>query len=180
MQPAEWIPLVAFFVTFQLWDLYVALAVLMVLAPLGLLWQKLCTNKPPTTLQVGSTVLLLLFGSVTLLTHNELFIKWKPTLFFWAVAVAFFVSHFVGDKPLFARFVQSQQLQLPATLLRRLNLVWAGFFAFLGAVNIAVAYSMSTPAWVNFKVFGTMALLALFTLAQAIYIGRALQPSQDA
>ena len=178
MQPAEWIPLLAFFVAFQLWDLYIALAVLMVLAPLGLLWQKWRDKKSPSPLQLGSIVLLLQFGSITLLTRNELFIKWKPTLFFWVVSIAFFVSHFVGKKPLFERFVQSQQLQLPQPLLRQLNLVWAGFFAFLGAVNITVAYTLSTSAWVNFKVFGTMALLAVFTLGQAIYIGRALQQSQ--
>ena len=180
MQPAEWVPLLAFFVTFQVWDLYVALAVLMVLAPLGLAWQKWHDKKPPTPLQLGSLALLLLFGSITLVTRNELFIKWKPTLFFWAVSIAFFASHFVGKKPLFERFVQAQQLQLPQTLLRQLNIIWAVFFGVLGAVNIVVAYTTSTRVWVNFKVFGTMGLLALFTLGQAIYIGRALRQSQQA
>ena len=179
MQPVEWIPLVAFFVAFQLWDLYIALAVLMVLAPVGLVWQRWHDKKSPSSLQWVSTVLLLLFGGITLLTRNELFIKWKPTLFFWVVSVAFFISHFVGKKPLFERFVQSQKLQLPQALLRRLNLAWAGFFAFLGAVNITVAYTMSTPAWVNFKVFGTMGLLAVFTLGQAVYMGRTLQQPQE-
>ncbi|MEM7402980.1 MAG: inner membrane-spanning protein YciB [Myxococcota bacterium] len=180
MQPAEWIPLLAFFVSFQIWDLYVALAVLMVLAPLGLVWQKVRQKKSPTHLQLGSTALLLLFGGITLLTHNELFVKWKPTIFFWVVAIAFFVSHFVGSKPLFERLLQSQQLQLPQAMLRRLNLAWSIFFACLGAANLAVAYSMSTPAWVNFKVFGTMGLLAVFTLGQAMYIGSALQQSPEA
>jgi intracellular septation protein len=42
----------------------------------------------------------------------------------------------------------------------------------MGALNLWVAYGFSTDIWVNFKLFGTMALTFVFVLAQAVYMGR--------
>jgi len=44
----------------------------------------------------------------------------------------------------------------------------------MGVLNLWVAYRFSTDAWVNFKLFGGMGLMLLFTLAQGLYISRHL------
>ncbi|MEM7495376.1 MAG: septation protein A [Myxococcota bacterium] len=172
-QLTEFIPLIAFFVAYRVWDLYAALAVLMALMPLTLGLQRL-RGKSPSHMQLASTGLLLVFGGATLLLRNELFLKWKPTVFNWVLAFALLLSHFVGKQPLLQRLLASDQLQLPEAAWRRLNLVWAGFFTMLGILNLVVAYRFSTDVWVNFKVFGMMALTVLFAMAQAVYIGRVL------
>ena len=47
-----------------------------------------------------------------------------------------------------------------------------GFFVFMGALNLYVAYNFSTDNWVNFKLFGGMGLMLLFVLAQAAVLSR--------
>ena len=88
---AEFAPLLAFIVTYYLRGLYAATAVLM-LAMLVLVavdWLRL-RRVPP--LHALSVVLVLLFGSATLLLHNRVFIQWKPTVFFWLASLAFLGS----------------------------------------------------------------------------------------
>ena len=38
-----------------------------------------------------------------------------------------------------------------------------------------MAYSFSTGTWVNFKLFGGIGLMLLFTLAQGLYLSRYLK-----
>jgi intracellular septation protein len=49
----------------------------------------------------------------------------------------------------------------------------------MGLLNLWVAYSFSTDAWVNFKLFGGIGLMLLFTLAQGLYLSRYL-PDESA
>jgi len=39
--------------------------------------------------------LLIVFGGLTLLLHDPVFIKWKPTVVNWLFAVAFLVTAYV-------------------------------------------------------------------------------------
>jgi intracellular septation protein len=68
--------------------------------------------------------------------------------------------------------MMSQQIQLPEAVWARLNWSWVGFFAFMGAANLYVAYNYSESAWVNFKLFGGMGLMLLFVLAQGLVLAR--------
>ena len=52
------------------------------------------------------------------------------------------------------------------------------FFAFMGLLNIYVAYSFSTDTWVNFKLFGGLGLMAVFVVAQALYLGRYIKADE--
>jgi intracellular septation protein len=54
------------------------------------------------------------------------------------------------------------------------------FFAILAAVNVYVAFSMSQEIWVNFKVFGLLAVTLAFTVLSGIYIYKYLPiPSEE-
>jgi len=72
-----------------------------------------------------------------------------------------------------------EQLQLPAKVWHRLNFAWIAFFALMGILNLWVAFNFSTDTWVNFKLFGGIGLMLLFTLAQGFYISRHL-PDDEA
>lgn len=54
-------------------------------------------------------------------------------------------------------------------------MVWAAFFAGMGALNLYVAYNFSEQSWVNFKLFGGMGLMLGFVLAQGFYLSRHMQ-----
>ena len=56
----------------------------------------------------------------------------------------------------------------------------AAVFALMGLLNLWVAYSFSTDAWVNFKLFGGIGLMLLFMLAQGFYLSRFIAPDEDA
>ena len=122
-----------------------------------------------------SLVLVVVFGGATIWFHNETFIKWKPTVLYWAMGLSFWISQAFFGKNLLQAMI-GEQMQLPAQAWRRLNLSWIAFFAAMGVINLLVAFNFSTDTWVNFKLFGGMGLMLVFTVAQGIYMSRYIQP----
>ena len=171
----EFLPLVLFFGAFIYKGIYTALVVLMIAMPIGLLVKYLRTGALDR-MYFWSTVLLLIAGGFTLYFRNPLFLYWKPTVFYWIVAIAFLASQFFSERPLVQRFfglVDGLSLEkITPTNWSRLNVVWILFFLGLGALNIYVAYNFEQATWVKFKVFGMMALMFVFLLAQTLWIAR--------
>ena len=126
-----------------------------------------------------SLALVTVLGGATVWFHNETFIKWKPSVLYWAMALAFWISQAVFGKNLL-NTLMGGQLDLPAPVWRTLNRAWIGFFTLMGVLNLYIAYSFSTDVWVNFKLFGSLGLMLLFTLAQGIYLSRHLKPAESA
>jgi intracellular septation protein len=169
----EFFPLVLFLIAYAVKDIYAALIVLMITMPIGLLVKYLRTRKLDR-MYFWSTVFLLVMGAATLYFRNPEFLYWKPTAFYWALAITFLIGMFVGEKTLAQRFLDLSG-DLPTDRIqpaewRLLNAVWVAFFAFMGFANIYVAYNFSETVWVNFKVFGLLALTILFMLAQGIWL----------
>ncbi|MBX3605826.1 MAG: septation protein A [Piscinibacter sp.] len=123
--------------------------------------------------------LVTVLGGATIWFHNETFIKWKPSVLYWVMGLAFWVSQALFRRNLLQVLIGSE-LQLPLAVWQRLNFAWIAFFAFMGLANIYVAYSFSTDAWVNFKLFGGIGLMIVFTIAQGVYISRHLKPDEEA
>ncbi len=152
----------------------VMLATLVVVAAslLQVAWLKARGKRVDMMLWV-SLALVVVLGSLTVWLRSETFIKWKPTGLYWAMGLSFLLSQFVLRKNLL-KLMLGQQLQLPAAVWGRLSLAWVAFFALMGLVNLWVAFNFSTDTWVNFKLFGGLGLMLLFTLAQGLYISRHL------
>lgn len=121
--------------------------------------------------------LVTVLGGATVWFHNETFIKWKPSVLYWAMAMSFWVSQVFFRKNLL-HTLMGGQLDLPAPVWRNLTRAWIGFFGLMGILNLYVAYSFSTEAWVNFKLFGSLGLMLIFTLAQGVYLSRHLKPAE--
>src|SRR5690606_23657730 len=162
-------PLVAFLVAYYTADLYTATAVLMVAMALLLVADWLRKRRIPPMHAVRA-VRVFAFGAATLALHDQRFIQWKPTVFFWLVAVAFLGSHWIGERTLVQRFfgalTTSSDVRVSSATWRRLNWLWVVFYTLLGAVNLVVAYNASERTWVNFKVFGLTAATFVFLSAQ--------------
>jgi intracellular septation protein len=141
-------------------------------------WLKLRGRKVDVMLWV-SLGLVMVLGGATIYFHSETFIKWKPSMLYWAMGLSFWLSPLLFGKNLL-RALLGEQMQLPALVWHRLNFAWVAFFALMGLLNLWVAYSFSTDTWVNFKLFGGIGLMLLFTLAQGLYLSRHVKDDDTA
>jgi intracellular septation protein len=166
----DFLPILLFFIAYKLYGIYVATAVAIVasIAQVSLHWLK---HRRVELMPIITLVLIIILGGATLLLHNELFIKWKPTAIDWAFALVFLISQIIGAKPLTQRMLE-KNIQLPRPIWLRLNLSWIIFFSVMGLANLYVAYHFDTNTWVNFKLFGMLGLTLLFVIFQALYMAR--------
>lgn len=121
-----------------------------------------------------SLVVFIVFGSMTIYFHNGDFIKWKPTVIFWAFATAMLVAYRFFDKNMI-RAAMEGQVNLPEHIWVRLHFMWVTFWLVLGFVNLFVAFVLfksQDEAWVNFKLFGVTGLMIVFFIAQAFYLSK--------
>lgn len=165
-------PVVLFFAAFKFYGIYVATAVAIAATFIQVGWVWLRHGKVDNMLWASLGVIVV-FGGATLLLQNETFIKWKPTVLYWLFSLALIVSAVVFKKNLIRAMLESQ-VSLPDILWSRLQASWVGFFAGMGALNLIVAYSFSTDAWVNFKLFGGIGLMLIFVLLQALVLAKYL------
>ena len=112
---------------------------------------------------------VLIFGSATLILHNQLFIQWKPTVFNWALCLALLGSHFFTKQNLVERMLGAQ-FQLPKHLYIRIMFIWAGYFFVVGALNIFVAYSFSEAFWVKYKLYSAIGFTLTMTIITTIIL----------
>jgi intracellular septation protein len=121
-------------------------------------------------------VLVFLFGTATLVLHDLRFIQWKPTVFFWLAGIAFLGSQWIGRHTLTQRLLSaalpSEDVRIGEPTWKRLNLLWVGFYALLGALNLLVAFNFSEHLWVTFKVVGLPLANLVFVGAQVAWLVR--------
>ena len=169
-------PVILFFIAFKVADIYVATAVA-VAATLAQVAYLILRKRRVEPMLWVSLVIIVVFGGATLILHDENFIKWKPTILYWAFALALGVSLTFFGRNLI-RSLMGAQLTLPDTAWRALSWAWTIFFAFMGAINLWVAFNYPTETWVNFKLFGATGLMILFVIGQGFYLARVI-PSDD-
>jgi len=163
-------PVILFFVAYKVAGVYTATAVAVVASFLQIGWLRLKGRKIEPALWL-SLVVIVVFGGATLFLHDEMFIKWKPTVLYVFFAVGMIsAERLFGKNPM--RALMGSQISLTDALWRRLTLAWAGFFAGLAVLNLYVAQHFSTDAWVNFKLFGVTGLLLAFVFVQALFLAR--------
>jgi len=163
-------PVILFFVAYKAFDIFVATGVAIAATFAQIAWVKVRRGKVDRMLWI-SLAIIVVMGGATLLLHDATFIKWKPTVLYWAFAVALLGAEFLFAKNLIRTMMQ-QQLTLPETVWTRLNVSWAAFFVLMGVLNLYVAYNFSENTWVNFKLFGGLGLMVVFVLLQGLYLAR--------
>jgi intracellular septation protein len=169
----EFAPLAAFLIAYRIGGLYTATATLMAAMAALLLIDYVRGRRIPPMHSL-SAVLVFLFGAATLVLHDQRFIQWKPTVFFWLASVAFFGSFWIGKQPLVQRLLGATlggaDARVPDSTWRRLNALWVVFYAALGGLNLLVAFNTSERTWVNFKVFGLTCATFLFVATQVVWL----------
>jgi len=164
----DFFPVLLFFIVYKMSDIYMATAVLIGACAVQTFGHRLIKGRFENA-HLITLLLVALFGGLTLVLQDELFIKWKPTAINWLFTIIFIGSRFIGEKTIIERMMGAN-ITLPQPVWNRLNLAWALFFLLLGALNLYVAFSFDTDTWVNFKLFGLMGLTFAFIIMQSFYL----------
>lgn len=167
----DFFPLLAFFISYKLTDIYTATAVLMAASSVQVayLWFK---NRRLETMPLVVLGFALVFGTLTLVMHDELFLKWKVSVVEWLFALLLLGAPLFGRNLL--KELLDKEITLPDSVWSRLNIGWGLLFFVLGTVNVYFIYFTSTDTWVNFKVWGlTVSNLVAIALT-GVYIARHL------
>ena len=174
----DFLPLLLAFAVYKAKGIYAATIALMIVLPLIPLGQKLL-GKPVSKVHAWSAVLVIVFGTATLLFRNPIFIKVKPSVLYGAMAIAFYAVQRFSDTNLLQRALNTT-IQLSDEHWRQLNNAYIGFFSILAALNLVVAYQFDEATWFSFKVWGLTGLLLVFVIAQSLWLApRIIEPSDD-
>ena len=163
-------PLVAFFVSFWIYDIFVATAVLMIAMTLQILIYFV-SGKPIDPLLKASWLLVLLFGSLTVFLQSEEFIQWKPTILYFGLALALLLWTIFGKENPLQKLIQSFSDKAGFTIeavksrWNALSFAWTIGLLIFGTANIYVAKSFELSTWVSFKSFVLPILLPIYFVA---------------
>jgi intracellular septation protein len=172
----DFFPIALFVAAFKLYDIYTATAVLMAATVMqtGIIY---AIDRKLQTIHKVTLVLVIVFGALTLLLHDDRFIKWKPTVLYASMAIVLWAALWIWKKN-FLQVLLGSQLTLPAPVWNRLTVIWIAYFLFMAAINAYVATYFSTEAWVNFKLWG-YAFPIIFIVGQGLYISRYLKHDES-
>jgi intracellular septation protein len=120
---------------------------------------------------------ILVMGGATIYFHDDNFIKWKPTILYWAFALGLLVAQ-VFMKKNAMRALMGAAMKLPDAIWTRVNFAWMGFLFAMGALNLFVAFVVfkgNTSAWVSFKLFGFTGIMFVFIIIQSLLLSKYMQ-----
>jgi intracellular septation protein len=175
----DFFPVALFFIAFKLWGIWTATAVAIVATVAQIFWVWRTQGKVHP-MQWVSLGIIVVFGGASILTHDETFIKLKPTVLYGLMGTALIVGKWVFHRN-FLQQLMREQISVPDFVWNQLLHAWAVFFAAMALLNLWVASHFDTDTWVSFKLFGTMGLTLVFIIVQAVYLGRHVQtdPSES-
>lgn len=167
----DFLPLLTFFAVYKLsgheHPIIPATIALIITTFIALVVNYIFTRKI-AKMPLFSALVLGFFGSLTIYSGNEIFIKIKPTLINLLFASILFFGYF-NEKPLLKTLLESA-FQLSNKAWMSLSLRWGMFFVFLAILNEIIWRNFSTDFWVQFKVFGILPITIAFTILQIPFI----------
>ena len=156
-------PLMIFFVANAKFNLFVATGAFMVAVIAAMIASYVVTKHVPM-MAIVTGVIVIVFGTLTLVLHDETFIKVKPTIIYSLFAAT------LGGGLLFGRsfiaIMFDQMFNLTPHGWRILTLRWALWFLAMAVLNEIIWRTQSTDFWVTFKAFGMVPLTMLFAVTQ--------------
>src|SRR6201995_932669 len=162
-------PLAVFFIANAKFGLFVATGAFMVAIVVAMIASYVVTRHVPLMAMV-TAIIVLVFGTLTLVLHDETFIKVKPTIIYSLFALVLGGGLLLGRS--FIAVMFDQMFNLTPQGWRILTLRWALFFAGMAVLNEVIWRTQSTDFWVSFKAFGVTLLTMGFAVAQMPLIKR--------
>jgi intracellular septation protein len=162
-------PLILFFAANARFGIFAATAGFMA-AVLIALAVSYALTRHIEMMPIVTAIIVLIFGGLTLVLHDELFIKLKPTIIYLLFGGTLLGGLALG-KPLLG-MVFDQMFHLTDEGWRKLTWRWAVFFFALAVLNEIVWRTQTTDFWVSFKLFGVVPLTFLFGALQMPLINK--------
>ena len=156
-------PLLLFFLANARFGIFVGTGIFMAAVLAALATSYALTRHLPIMAIVSAGVVVV-FGGMTLVLHDDTFIKVKPTIIYTMFGAILFVGLATG-RP-FLEAVLEGAFHLTEEGWKILTWRWAFFFLALAVLNEIVWRSVTTDTWVAFKTFGFLPITILFALAQ--------------
>tara|TARA_B100000029_G_scaffold352881_1_gene345477 strand:+ start:56 stop:610 length:555 start_codon:yes stop_codon:yes gene_type:complete len=165
-------PLLIFFVVYYNSDknLIEAIPPLIIATLIAVFTVYLMEKKIPYMPLVGA-VLISLFGGLSVIFKNPIFLYLKPTIINILFAIVLLVGKIIFKKNLLEIFFKGS-IKLQSIGWNKLIYRWIAFFVFLAMLNEAIWRTQSEEFWVNFKVWGILPITFIFTAFQVPLIQR--------
>ncbi|MAQ06960.1 MAG: intracellular septation protein A [SAR116 cluster bacterium] len=154
-------PLILFFVVNYFYGIFAGTAILVVSTIISLIVSKLLYKSIPMLAAFGC-VAVVLFGSLTLIFDNDLFIKIKPTVVSLIIAGILLLGKVMGKNPL--ALVMQSSITLEEEGWTKLTWLWVFMFIVMAIANEIAWRNLTTDQWVSFKAFGIPVLSVFFGL----------------
>jgi len=169
----EYGPIVLFFISYKIWGLMPATAVLVAASVTAVIIGYMRARRLPWA-PIITTVIVVVFGGLTLIFHDDTFIKMKPTVVYALFAVILW-GGLLFKKPLIERLMGTS-LKMDHAGWRKLEARFALFCIGMAVLNEIVWRTQTQDFWVNFKVIGSILLTFLFMATQLPMIKRHMLP----
>lgn len=127
--------------------------------------------KKLSAMQWMSLIVVVVFGGLTIILDDPVYVMLKTTVVCWLTALAVWIAKLMGHNGV--KILMSAELTLPEKVWDNLAYAWVGFFIVMGLVNLAIAYpftSEQVQVWANYKLYGYIPLVLIFSLGQGWYI----------
>lgn len=164
----EFLPLLAFFVANQPLGIFVATGVFMGATAVCLILSVLLARRVSPIL-LFNAVLVAVFGGLTLVLHDSVFIKVKPTVDY-AMFGAVLLFGLFTDRLFLRNALGMTFSELGTRQWRVLTRNWAMFFMGMAIANEVAWRTVSTDNWVAFRTWVPMLATSLFGLAHVPYL----------
>ena len=157
-------PLAVFFIYYKVsGDLIDAILPLMLATIISVVISYILEKRIPIMPTLGAGIVVI-FGGLTILFDNKIFIFMKPTIIN-IIFAAILYGGIILKKPLL-KYLLGSALKLEEEGWSILTQRWAAFFIALAVLNEIVWRTMSEEFWVSFKVFGILPITFIFTMTQ--------------
>jgi len=130
----------------------------------------------PLPLMAG--VFALIFGGLTLIFHDDIFVKMKPTVINVALGSAMLIGVALRKNPL--KVLLGSALHLPDAAWRTLTFRYGLFFLVQAALNELVWRTQPEATWVLFRFPGLQVLAILFSLSQLPLMMKGMKQMEEA
>jgi intracellular septation protein len=148
----------------------VGTAVFVVASLVAAVWHWSKTRHLPAAM-IFTTVIVVLFGGLTVWLQDKAFIQLKPTIIY-GVFSALLLGGLATGRPTLQIVMGDALPGLTDTGWRLLTRNWAIFFIALLAANEAARRLLGYDDWLSFKVWGVTVAIFAFTMAQGPLLAR--------
>ena len=157
-------PLAVFFIYYKIsGDLIDAILPLMLATIISVVISYILEKRIPIMPTLGAGIVVI-FGGLTIIFDNKIFIFMKPTIIN-IIFAAILYGGIILKKPLL-KYLLGSALKLEEKGWNILTQRWTAFFIALAVLNEIVWRTMSEEFWVSFKVFGILPITFIFTMTQ--------------